>query len=162
MRTLAIGLALALLSTSAFAQAPAPGAAAMMKSFVSSADVAALVAKAKSDRKPDQALLVQKLVELPPYTVNLEYRVAVANAAVHEREGELFYVIDGSATMVTGGTLVDGKRTNPENLTGTGIQGGTTRKVAKGDFVMVPEGAPHWFSAIDGSVVLMSIHLPKK
>jgi quercetin dioxygenase-like cupin family protein len=37
---------------------------------------------------------------------------------------------------------------------------GVTRRVAKGDFIMVPENTPHWFSAIDGTVVLMSLHLP--
>jgi quercetin dioxygenase-like cupin family protein len=36
-----------------------------------------------------------------------------------------------------------------------------TRRVAKGDFIMVPEGTPHWFSAIDGTIVLMSLHLPR-
>ena len=49
---------------------------------------------------------------------------------------------------------------NPENLAGTGIDGGQRRKVAKGDFIMVPENTPHWFSAIEGTVVLMSLHLP--
>jgi quercetin dioxygenase-like cupin family protein len=49
---------------------------------------------------------------------------------------------------------------NGANLTGKGIEGGTSRKVAKGDFIMVPENTPHWFSAIDGTVVLMSLHLP--
>ena len=58
--------------------------------------------------------------------------------------------------------LTNEKRTNAENLTGTGIEGGQSRHVAKGDFVMVPEHTPHWFSKIDGTVVLMSLHLPHK
>jgi len=36
-----------------------------------------------------------------------------------------------------------------------------SRRVAKGDFIMVPEGTPHWLSAIDGTVVLISLHLPR-
>jgi mannose-6-phosphate isomerase-like protein (cupin superfamily) len=99
------------------------------------------------------------MIQLAPYNVSLEYRASVGNAAVHETEAELFYVVDGSATLVTGGTLTDSTR-NGANLTGKGIQGGMSRKVAKGDFIMVPEGQPHWFSAIDGTVVLMSLHLP--
>lgn len=162
MRGVVIGLTLALVSHSAMAQPPAAqNSAQMIKSVASSADVAALAAKAKGDRKEGQALVSQPILQLAPYSVNLEYRVAVANAAVHQTEAELFYVIDGSATMVTGGKLVDEKRTNAENLSGTGIDGGTSRKVAKGDFVMVPENTPHWFSAIDGSVTLMSLHLPR-
>jgi len=122
--------------------------------------VQAMIAKAKSERKEGQALLAQSMIQLAPYNVSLEYRSAVANAAVHETEAELFYVIDGSATLVTGGKLTNETRTNAANLSGKGIEGGMSRRVAKGDFIMVPEGVPHWFSAIDGTVVLMSLHLP--
>lgn len=62
--------------------------------------------------------------------------------------------------LVTGGTLKDGKRTNPENLQGSAIEGGTSRRLGKGDWVMVPEKTPHWFTQIDGVLVLMSLHLP--
>jgi mannose-6-phosphate isomerase-like protein (cupin superfamily) len=92
---------------------------------------------------------------------SLECRAAVANAALHDKEAELFYVVDGSATLVTGGKLKEEKRTNPDNSSGSGIEGGVTRHVAKGDFIMVPEGTPHWFSTIDGTIVLMSLHLPR-
>lgn len=161
MRTLILGVGLALVSSAAMAQQPAAqNPAAAMKRFASSADVAALAAKAKSERKEGQALVAQPILQLPPYNVSLEYRTAVANAAVHEKEAELFYVLDGSATIVTGGKLVDEKRTNAENLSGTGIQNGASQHVAKGDFIMVPENTPHWFSAIDGSITLMSLHLP--
>ena len=47
------------------------------------------------------------------------------------------------------------------NLTGSGIDGGISKKVAKGDFILVPEGTPHWFSTIDGTLTLMSLHLPR-
>jgi mannose-6-phosphate isomerase-like protein (cupin superfamily) len=70
-------------------------------------------------------------------------------------------VIDGSATMVTGGKLVKEARTNAENLSGTGIEGGSSRTVAKGDFIIVPENTPHWFSAINDTLVLMSFHVPR-
>jgi mannose-6-phosphate isomerase-like protein (cupin superfamily) len=163
MRAVITSFALALVvSQSMLAQQPAtPNPGEVLKTMVSSADVAALVAKAKSERKEGQALIAQPLLRLAPYNVSLEYRAAVANAAVHEREAELFYVIDGSATIVTGGKLAEEKRTNAENLSGTGIAGGTSRHIAKGDFIMVPENTPHWFSAIDGSIVLMSLHLPR-
>ena len=65
-----------------------------------------------------------------------------------------------STFYVTGGTLRDEKRTNPENLTGSAIDGGMPRRLAKGDWVIVPEKTPHWFSQIEGTLVLMSIHVP--
>jgi mannose-6-phosphate isomerase-like protein (cupin superfamily) len=159
MRAVLTGLALAFVSSVAFAQQPtAPPAAS--RTMVSAADVGAMIAKARADRRSDQALLAQSMIRLAPYNVSLEYRAGVANAALHEHEAELFYVVDGSATLVTGGHLTDQRRTNAANLTGSGIEGGESRHVAKGDFIMVPENTPHWFSAIDGTVVLMSLHLP--
>ena len=161
MRMLIAGFVVILTASAAFAQQPpAPAAAAASRTMVSAADVTALIAKAKAERKDNQALLAQSMIQLAPYNVSLEYRAAVANAAVHETEAELFYVIDGSATLVTGGKLTNENRTNAANLSGSGIEGGVSRRVAKGDFIMVPEGTPHWFSAIDGTVVLMSLHLP--
>jgi mannose-6-phosphate isomerase-like protein (cupin superfamily) len=162
MRAAIAGLTLVFVSSVAFAQQPGAASAASSRTMVSAADVAALIAKARVDRKEGQALLAQSMIQLAPYNVSLEYRASVANAAVHETEAELFYVVDGSAMLVTGGRLKEEKRTNAANLSGSGIEGGTSRHVSKGDFVIVPEGTPHWFSAIDGTVVLMSLHLPHK
>jgi len=160
MRAIGIStLALALLTTAA-AVAQQPSAQAM-KTFTSSKDVTAMIAKAKSERKENQPIVAAPILQLAPYNASLEYRAAVGPAAVHEKEAEFFYVIDGSATLMTGGKLVNEKRTNPENLTGTAIEGGSSQAVAKGDFVVVPENTPHWFSTINGTVVLMSLHVPR-
>ena len=158
MRVIGIGLGLLLGATLVPAQQPASQA---MKTFASSSDVAALLAKAKSERKQDQPLVAQPILRLAPYNANLEYRAAVGPAAVHEKEAELFYVIDGSGTLVTGGKLVKESRTNADNLSGTAIEGGTSQAVVKGDFIIVPENTPHWFSAINGQLVLMSLHVPR-
>ena len=146
----------------ALAQQPAAQNPAPVKLFASSADVTAMMAKAKSERKPDQPNFALPIVQLAPYTASLENRVGsvAAPASLHEREAEMFYVVEGTGTLVTGGKLRDEKRTNAENLTGTAIDGGTNRRLAKGDWVMVPEKTPHWFTQIDGTLVLMSLHLP--
>jgi mannose-6-phosphate isomerase-like protein (cupin superfamily) len=157
MQTIGIGLTLTLLASAVLAQQPA---APPMKTYTSASDIMALIAKAKGDRKDNAPTTTENILRVAPYTASLEYRAAVGPAAVHEKEAEFFYVIDGSATMVTGGKLVDEKR-NGENLTGTSIEGGTSRSVAKGDFIVVPENTPHWFSAINGTVVLMSLHVPR-
>ena len=160
MRALLPAIAFVLVSSPAFAQAPATPPAP--KFFASAGDVTALIANAKKERKPDQPNFSQPILRLAPYNANLEYRVAGLNApaSVHEKEAEMFLVVEGSGTLVTGGKLKEERRTNPENLTGSGIDGGARQRVAKGDFVMVPEGVPHWFGEIDGALVLMSIHLP--
>jgi mannose-6-phosphate isomerase-like protein (cupin superfamily) len=162
MHRILTGLTLTLLTTAATAQQPAAPSAQAVKTFTSSADINAMIAKAKSERKENQPLVAQNILRLAPYKdASLEYRASVGPAAVHEKEAEYFYVIDGSATLVTGGKLVGETRTNPENLTGTAIDGGASQNVAKGDFIVVPENTPHWFSKINGTVVLMSLHVPR-
>ena len=145
-----------LLAAQAFAQNPAD-----MKAMSSSADITAMIAKARRERKPDQPTFTQPILRFAPYAASLEYRAAVGPAAVHETEAEMFYVIEGSGTLVLGGKLANEKRSNAHNLTGTAIEGGSSQKVAKGDFFVVPENTPHWFSTIDGTLVLMSLHLPR-
>jgi mannose-6-phosphate isomerase-like protein (cupin superfamily) len=161
MRILTIGSAWMLAAALALAQQPAgKSGPPAMKLFSSSADVQALIAKAKSERKEGQPTVSLPILQLAPYNASLEYRAAVGPAAVHEKEAEMFYVIDGSATLVTGGKLTSESR-NGDNLTGTGIEGGSPRNVAKGDFIIVPENTAHWFSKIDGVIVLMSLHVPR-
>jgi mannose-6-phosphate isomerase-like protein (cupin superfamily) len=148
-----------LAATAALMSAQQPAA----KTFTSAADVVAMIAKAKNERKPDQANFVQPLLEAAPYRANLEYRVhgVDSNPNVHEHEAELFYVVEGGGTLTTGGKLRNEKRLNPNNLTGTGIEGGTSRRIAKGDFFLVPENTPHGFTETEGTLVVMSIHLPR-
>jgi mannose-6-phosphate isomerase-like protein (cupin superfamily) len=163
MRQGLCALMLSFVSTIAAAQAPPAGAALPPASlFASAGDVTAMIAKAKTSRAPDQANYTQPILRLAPYAANLEYRVAGlnANATIHDTEAEMFYVVEGSGTVVTGGTLREGRRTNPTNQAGSAIDGGDRRRVAKGDFIMVPPNTPHWFGEIDGALVLMSIHLP--
>ena len=158
MRLLIAASLVVLVPVVAFGQQPPAGAATALKSFQTSADVAAIVARMKA--QPAQPLRSAPLFPSPPYTVNIEYRTAVATSAIHETEAELFYVIDGGGTFVIGGELTEPQRTNAQNLTGKAITGGTSQKVTKGDFMWVPAGSAHWFSAIDGTVTLMSLHLP--
>src|ERR1700678_3077302 len=108
MRAIVISLVLTLAASVAWAQQPAPAS----KTYSSSADVAALLAKAKAEHKDGQPTVVESILRLAPYSANLEYRTAVGPAAVHEHEAEMFYVLDGSATLVTGGKLANEKRRN--------------------------------------------------
>jgi len=152
MRIIAVISLVAALTFSLWAaQTPAPTV-----KVVSATDLAAIIAKQPKDKNGNQTF-----IDLAPYNVNMEHRVVGQGASVHEREAELFYVIDGSGTLVTGGKLVEEKRTNEANLSGTSITGGATRKVSKGDWILVPEGVPHQFPAVE-TLTLMSVHLPRK
>jgi quercetin dioxygenase-like cupin family protein len=67
---------------------------------------------------------------------------------VHANEADLFYVIEGRATQVLGGSVVGGKQTAPGQIRGTKTEGGQTYQLGKGDVMWVPAGMPHWFPEI--------------
>src|ERR1700684_1172289 len=104
-----IAMVIAVLSVSALTAQRTLPSTPPMKEYASSADVAALIAQAKSEHKEGQPLQSKPILTLAPINANLEYRTGVAPAAVHETEAEIFYVIDGSATMGTGGKLTGEK-----------------------------------------------------
>jgi mannose-6-phosphate isomerase-like protein (cupin superfamily) len=157
-----IGIVMAVVATSAsWAQQPTAQSMKTFATFASGAEVQSLIANAKKIRTPDQPMVSQPIVQLAPYRANLEYRPVVGPASIHEKEAELFYVIEGAGTLVTGGKLANEKRTNAENLTGTALEGGTAQAVSKGDVFIVPENTGHWFSEIKSPIVVMSLHVPR-
>src|ERR1051325_4315107 len=125
--------------------------------MITASEVSAMEAKQPKDKNS----LGQAMLKLGPYSVNMEHRVMGQAAAIHEKEAELFYVIDGSGTIVTGGKLVDEKRTNEANLTGTSVQGGVSKKISKGDWILVPENVPHQIPNVDHQITVLSLHLPR-
>ena len=135
--------------------APAPTDRTRASVF-SAADLAAALAKLPGDR-PSSSV---RVFSLAPYNVNVEQRLArPQGASLHETQAEFFYVVEGSATLLTGGALVAPTR-NGTNVAGTGIDGGTRQTFSKGDFLLVPSGIPHQFVDIQAPVQLMSIYLP--
>ena len=84
------------------------------------------------------------------YMVHASRRDAPGVAEIHELDTDIIYVLDGSTTFVTGGTAVDAKTTGPGELRGTSIRGGETRKLSKGDIIIVPTGVAHWFKEVRG------------
>ena len=87
----------------------------------------------------------------PDFTASLAKRNKPGQVEIHTKETDIFYIVDGSATFVTGGTMVGGKETRPNQMLGTDIQGGATHQLKKGDFISIPAGIPHWFKDVPAS-----------
>jgi mannose-6-phosphate isomerase-like protein (cupin superfamily) len=79
-------------------------------------------------------------------------RTGPGQVEVHQKETDTIYVLDGEATFVTGGTMIGGKVTAPNQLRGTSIEGGESHHLKKGDFISVPAGMPHWFKEVPTSI----------
>ena len=78
-------------------------------------------------------------------------------AIIHPFSTEIYYVVEGTGTLVTGGALVLplAPSADPDVVRSKAIKDGMTREVAKGDVIVVPPGTPHWFSAIDGTITYL-------
>lgn len=85
------------------------------------------------------------------YMVHASRREKAGMSEVHELDTDIIYVLEGTATFVTGGKSVDAKMTAPNEFRGSGVEGGETRELKKGDVVIVPKGTPHWFKQVDGA-----------
>jgi mannose-6-phosphate isomerase-like protein (cupin superfamily) len=81
-------------------------------------------------------------------------RTAPGKAEVHETETDVWYVVDGGCTFVSGGSLIGGAQISPGQIRGSGIAGGDERKIAKGDFIRVPAAVPHWVKKIEGKEIV--------
>ena len=129
--------------------------------FMSHKDIMALIAKAKAERKGNAPMVPEPILQLAPYRAQLEYRPGTAPAALHEKDAELFVVLQGTGNIVTGGKLVDEKRVNANNLSGASIGNGESHKVVVGDTLLVPANTPHQVIPSGGKpIVVMTMHVP--
>jgi mannose-6-phosphate isomerase-like protein (cupin superfamily) len=151
--------ALLAVSLPAVAQAQNQETVVPTKLFASAAEVDAALAKVRAEHKPGNNVVV--LVSVGPYPAQLEYRIpgAPPSASVHKAQAEFIYVVAGDCTLITGGSL-ENPKDNGANMGGTGITGGTSRKVAKGDYIMVPPNTPHQYADVQGELAMVTLHMP--
>ena len=78
----------------------------------------------------------------------LANRRGAAEAEMHEKINHLFIVVDGEATLVVGGTLVNAKQVGAGQWRAPSIQGGQTYHLTKGDVIAIPAKTPHWWKEV--------------
>ncbi len=130
---------------------------------VPNSDLQATLKKAPENSVTDQQIRVVD-VGKANVAVGVVYRSAKAqqNAVEHDQVTEIYHIIDGSGTLVTGGELVNPKRRgadepvvkelNGPSIGGSALKGGESRRVGPGDVVVIPAGVGHWFSSVDGTL----------
>ncbi|HEX7358861.1 MAG TPA: cupin domain-containing protein [Bryobacteraceae bacterium] len=74
----------------------------------------------------------------------LAVRKATGSAEFHAHDADIFFVVSGSATLVTGGKLVNPKTLKPGEIRGSSIRGGERHRLSAGDIVHIPARTPHW------------------
>jgi glc operon protein GlcG len=104
----------------------------------------------KSDRVAEGFRKGEVLIDNGNYMVHASHRETSGMAEIHTEDTDIIYVLEGSATFVTGGTVVDPKTVSAGEIRGASIRNGEVRTLAKGDVVVVPDGVPHWFEKVQG------------
>jgi mannose-6-phosphate isomerase-like protein (cupin superfamily) len=124
--------------------APPPGSSA---TFKGAGELVAALQKA-TDRG---GMLSGAIANTDQYRINLVRRIKPAGALAHAGNTELHYITDGAGTIVTGGKIV-----RPQSGSAT-IEGGETRRVVKGDVILVPADTPHWYKDVEGSITYLEV-----
>jgi glc operon protein GlcG len=88
------------------------------------------------------------LVLADEYRVNASRRDGPGQPEVHTLDTDIFYVLEGSATVIVGGELVDPRSIDAHEIRGSAIRGGETHELSPGDVLTIPRGVPHWFKTV--------------
>ena len=86
------------------------------------------------------------------YKVDASHRDESGMVEIHTRDTDIIYMLEGTATLVTGGTTIDAKTIEPEEIRARESKGGDSRVITKGDVVVIPNGTPHWFKEVKGPI----------
>jgi len=95
------------------------------------------------------------------YQITAGSRTTPGTAEIHGNYTDIFYVLGGSATIVTGGSIVDEKTVAPEEFRGTAVKEGETRQLSKGDLIVIPHGTPHWLQQVQGTFQYLVVKVHK-
>jgi mannose-6-phosphate isomerase-like protein (cupin superfamily) len=137
---------LLVLSPMAFAQSaqpvPAPASAAKPAEVFKAANIKAALDKLAPASK-EKGSGGSVFGDYDTHAINLSLRNASGGAEIHKHKDDIFFVIRGSATLITGGTVVDAREGAGGEIKGTSIKDGVSQKISAGDVVHVPAGTPH-------------------
>jgi mannose-6-phosphate isomerase-like protein (cupin superfamily) len=152
-------LAVLLALSTATALAAADNETPLPAVYKNAAELMATLARNAQTATADQASA--PVVNSSHYRINIVRRdrpgTAMAHASGPAKGSELHYIIDGAATVVTGGELVRPQGASATRAGGVTIEGGESRRVAKGDVIFIPAGTPHWYKEVEGSVTYLEV-----
>lgn len=95
------------------------------------------------------------------FKIQAGHRTAPGEVEVHDHDTDIFYVLEGSATFVTGGKVVEPKVTGPGETRAKEITGGQEQHLVKGDVIVIPKGVPHWFKEVNGPLLYYVVKVSK-
>jgi mannose-6-phosphate isomerase-like protein (cupin superfamily) len=146
------------------AQAPAaPSSTNTSSVYISAEDIAATLQQSIKNNVVDQPIKAMDITTPSGHRASLALLRRTkeeSTALIHERVTEIYQIVEGAGTIVTGGRLVDPKPSDLTRLNAgpsqTGVhQGGDSRRVGPKDVIIIPAGTAHRFSALDGPITYL-------
>jgi mannose-6-phosphate isomerase-like protein (cupin superfamily) len=156
MKLYALALCLLPLGGSA-QQLPSTSAAPQM--VIKGSDIADRIAKSTVPDPTGALRHIELLLQQGGYKVNLEYHAGPSGVGLNEDVAELMVVLEGSGTILLGGTPIDPVRTG-RHLQARSARGGALYALEKGDTILIPLGLAHAIGSVKSRLVLMSMHIP--
>jgi mannose-6-phosphate isomerase-like protein (cupin superfamily) len=159
MRKIVLGIVVMLTATSVKAQSP------MAATDITAAQVQAFIKDAPRDRNSDRPI---RVIDVGGYRVGVfgvfRPKDTPPSATAHQTNvTETYYMLEGAGVLVTGGTLrkpLTPRQSNLGNWTdngSNGIEGGVSRRLAKGDVVIIPGGVPHGWASLEGDITYLIV-----
>jgi glc operon protein GlcG len=125
------------------------GAAAFTAAIKNSADPVTYLPAKQVRQAFDKGV---PLVHGGNFKIDASHRDEPGLVEVHTHDTDLIYMLEGTATLVTGGTIIDTKTIAPEEIRARESKGGERRTISKGDVVVIPNNTPHWFKEVNGPI----------
>ena len=95
----------------------------------------------------------ETLEKYPHHYTMLAFRAKNGGGELHQNFADMFVILDGHATLLTGGEVVDAKTTAPGEIRGASVKGGAQQELRAGDTVHIPAGTPHQMLVASGDTV---------
>jgi mannose-6-phosphate isomerase-like protein (cupin superfamily) len=111
--------------------------------YVSSAQLHQLTEKLTSNSKAKGGFASETLSKYGNHLMMLAHRETTGSSELHDRDADIFVVIEGEATLVTGGKLVNSHTAEPGEERGTDIDGGQSQNLGPGDVIHIHAKTPH-------------------
>jgi mannose-6-phosphate isomerase-like protein (cupin superfamily) len=173
MLALAVVVAVLVCTSAGFAQNPNPQPTCRQcpATFIDDAELDAYLKRAIADKIIDQQVRSVD-VGKSNVAIGMVHRTKISTpgeVAEHDLVSEVYHVISGAATLVTGAQLVGTERrpasnTNVRTLNGPGhnaksIQNGVAHELKAGDVMIIPAGTGHWFTKIDDHITYLMVRI---
>ena len=131
--------------------------------YITDADIEAAIRRLRPDGVSANGVFVERhdpaSISGLAYRLQIDRRRVPQNANQHRTEAEVWAIVRGSGTVTTGGKIVETRQDG--KVVSRAIEGGESRRVTKGDFIMIPEGVPHYVTEASPELVFMAIEFPR-